>query len=200
MLHLIHKHIRLEHAKLLVQLKHAEADSDEANSLLVRMDVLEDAGLNIVEILAAMGELAEANDSLQFLTSAQTELHYEVNRAYCQALDDFSFPPFDEAEEWQLNSIRNGIAIGPQSPRQSHESWMAEKVADGWKYGPVKDPVMKTHPCIQPYGQLHYKQRAKDHIFQSIVRICHESTYIDEVQANSNNDVSSESTESADNT
>jgi hypothetical protein len=56
------------------------------------------------------------------------------------------------------------------TPEASHESWMAEKVAAGWVYGPTKDPVAKTHPCIVAYSELPPEQRAKDHLFGAIVR------------------------------
>lgn len=38
------------------------------------------------------------------------------------------------------------------------------------KFGPVKDPERKEHPCFVPYDQLPAAQRAKDHIFNAVVR------------------------------
>ena len=55
-------------------------------------------------------------------------------------------------------------------PRESHAGWLAEKVATGWVYGPVKDPAAKTHPCMVPYDDLPPEQRAKDSIYVSVVR------------------------------
>jgi len=52
----------------------------------------------------------------------------------------------------------------------SHDSWLEEKRRDGWKYGPVKDPERKEHPCFVPYEQLPPEQRAKDYIFQGVAR------------------------------
>ena len=34
----------------------------------------------------------------------------------------------------------------------AHEANREE--ADGWKYGPVKDPEKKEHPCFVPYDDL----------------------------------------------
>lgn len=31
---------------------------------------------------------------------------------------------------------------------------MANKIADGWKYGEAKDPEAKTHPCLVPFDKL----------------------------------------------
>lgn len=56
--------------------------------------------------------------------------------------------------------------------RASHDNWMAEKVADGWVYGEVKDPAAKTHPCIVPFDQLPPEQQFKDRLFATIVRTC----------------------------
>ena len=46
---------------------------------------------------------------------------------------------------------------------------MMQKTAEGWSWGPVKDPERKQHPCMVPYDQLPQEQRAKDYIFRAIV-------------------------------
>jgi hypothetical protein len=58
-----------------------------------------------------------------------------------------------------------------QSPQreQAHESWLAEKAATGWTYGPVKDEQAKTHPCFVAFEQLPPDQQAKDALFFAIV-------------------------------
>lgn len=98
---------------------------------------------------------------------------HEVNRAYCQALDDYSQPSWEDAPDWQQQSAINGvefhIANPDASPEASHANWLAEKLADGWTYGVVKDPEAKTHPCCVPYYDLPVEQRAKDYIFRAIV-------------------------------
>ncbi len=52
----------------------------------------------------------------------------------------------------------------------SHESWLREKAATGWKYGRVKGQKKKTHPCSVGYDELPLDQRVKDALFQSVVR------------------------------
>jgi hypothetical protein len=47
---------------------------------------------------------------------------------------------------------------------------LAEKVATGWKFGLVKDPAAKEHPCMVAYAELPPEQRAKDAIFVGVVR------------------------------
>ena len=101
---------------------------------------------------------------------------HEANRAYCKTLGDESQLPWDEAPAWQQASAVGGVD-GIRSgrittPEQSHESWLAEKRHDGWKYGPAKDPEKKEHPCCVPYAELPPEQRLKDAIFFAIVRAC----------------------------
>ena len=98
---------------------------------------------------------------------------HEVNRAFCQTIGDYSQPKWDEAPDWQKESTINGVrgtADGTiTSPEQSHESWLAEKERTGWKYGPVKNPETREHPCMVPYSQLPPEQRTKDDLFQAVV-------------------------------
>lgn len=98
---------------------------------------------------------------------------HEANRAYCQALGDNSQPAWEDAPEWQRSSAINGVqfhlANPDAGPSHSHDEWLKEKAATGWKYGPVKDPEKKEHPCFVPYDQLPAEQKAKDYIFRAIV-------------------------------
>lgn len=98
---------------------------------------------------------------------------HEVNKAYCEALGDFSQPAWEDAPMWQRDSARLGVNLHMDDPfagpQTSHESWMAQKVAEGWVYGEVKDPEAKTHPCIVPFDQLPREQQAKDYIFRAVV-------------------------------
>lgn len=99
---------------------------------------------------------------------------HEVNRAYCAALGDYSQPAWEDAPDWQRASAIAGVTFtlaNPDAPPSaSHESWLAEKRESGWKYGPVKDPDAKEHPCFVPYDDLPPEQRAKDYLFQAVVR------------------------------
>lgn len=98
---------------------------------------------------------------------------HEVNRAYCQSIGDHSQVEWENAPEWQKSSAINGVKFhidNPGAPASaSHDSWLAEKIAEGWKFGPVKDVDAKEHPCCVPYDQLPPEQQAKDYIFTAIV-------------------------------
>jgi hypothetical protein len=97
---------------------------------------------------------------------------HEANRAYCIAIGDTSQLSWDEAPGWQKSSAVKGVVgvIDGNGPQESHESWLREKEATGWKYGPVKDPEKKEHPCFVPYDELPTAQKMKDGIFVSVVR------------------------------
>lgn len=99
---------------------------------------------------------------------------HEVNRAYCQAMGDQSQGHWEHAPDWQRESAINGVLYHlkhPDStPADSHNSWLAEKEAAGWKYGPTKDAEKKEHPCFVPYDQLPREQQAKDYLFLAVVR------------------------------
>lgn len=98
---------------------------------------------------------------------------HEVNRAYCQALGDNSQPAWEDAPQWQRDSALLGVKLHTENPgasaAASHESWMAQKVAEGWTYGPEKKPDLKQHHCIVPFDALPVEQQAKDHIFRGVV-------------------------------
>jgi len=100
------------------------------------------------------------------------KIAHEINKAYCEALGDFSQASWENAPEWQRESARMGVDLhmsGDFGPEASHISWMKQKVETGWVYGEFKDVVDKTHPCIVPFDQLPVEQQAKDYIFRAVV-------------------------------
>lgn len=98
-----------------------------------------------------------------------------INAAYCQSLGDNSQPTWEDAPEWQKQSAIVGVemhlANPDATPEQSHQSWYKQKEAEGWKYGEVKDPELKEHPCFLPYEELPQEQKAKDYLFRAVVHL-----------------------------
>ncbi len=101
------------------------------------------------------------------------EICHEANRQYCQALGDDSQKGWRYAPKWQKESAVNGVEFHLNNPtagpQASHENWLAEKVADGWVFGEVKDATAKTHPCCVPFDQLPMEQQRKDVLFRGTV-------------------------------
>jgi hypothetical protein len=101
------------------------------------------------------------------------QVAHEVNAAYCRAIGDNSQPSWEDAPEWQRESAIAGVKFqleNPNSPPSaSHDSWLKQKEEDGWKYGEVKNPELKEHPCFVPYEELPLEQKVKDYLFKQVV-------------------------------
>lgn len=98
---------------------------------------------------------------------------HAVNRALCFSFGDFTQNTWEQAEQWQRDSAIKGVEYRLANPDASessqHDAWCNEKLADGWKYGPIKDASKKEHPCLVPFGELPPEQRAKDVLFCTVV-------------------------------
>lgn len=105
---------------------------------------------------------------------------HEDNREYCLMLGDESQMPWEDAPEWQKDSVKDGVRFALEafdkgempSPAASHENWLKYKMEEGWSYGEVKDAVKKTHPCMKPYEELPLHNKIKDLIFITNVFRC----------------------------
>lgn len=103
-------------------------------------------------------------------------LAHQLNKEYCSViLDDNSQPDWSDAPEWQKESAINGVKMfltNPDAtPEDSHKNWYDFKKKDGWKFGPVKDPIKKEHPCMMPYEELPDDQKVKDSLYSNTVKI-----------------------------
>lgn len=48
--------------------------------------------------------------------------------------------------------------------RNVHETWANERMKQGWTYGPVRNDMLKQHPCLVPYDDLPETETIHDHI------------------------------------
>ncbi len=44
----------------------------------------------------------------------------------------------------------------------AHEQWAAQRVADGWTWGPQRDDATRQNPCLVPYDQLPDEEKVHD--------------------------------------
>ena len=103
---------------------------------------------------------------------------YEANRAHCASIGDNSFQKWEVAPDWQRRTNINGVLFHLEhlrkgenpAPSASHESWLAAKKREGWRYGPVKRPDLKEHPSFMPYSELPPAVKVKDFLFGAIVK------------------------------
>lgn len=106
-------------------------------------------------------------------TYAIARVCHEANRALCMTQNDASQPSWEDAPDWQKNSALAGVKFHFENPdaeaSASHDNWREDKVADGWTWGPAKDPDKKQHPCMVAFDELPIQQRLKDYLFKSIV-------------------------------
>ncbi len=44
----------------------------------------------------------------------------------------------------------------------AHDVWASERIAEGWKHGPLRDDDKKEHPCLVPYKDLPENEKRYD--------------------------------------
>jgi hypothetical protein len=114
-------------------------------------------------------------EQIDQMIAEAAEYCHEANREYCEAIGDVTQTPWEVAPDWQKESAIAGVkaiwANPETTPEESHLGWLEQKMADGWRYGEIKDIHNKTHPCMVEYSQLPEEQRAKDTIFGCVARI-----------------------------
>jgi hypothetical protein len=98
---------------------------------------------------------------------------YEAVRAYCESLGDMTRHPWHESEPWAKEQavacakfVLSNLTIGGPG---LHAHWMSNKLAAGWKYGPQKSAIAKTHPSLKPWDQLPATEQVKNLLFANIV-------------------------------
>lgn len=91
---------------------------------------------------------------------------HEINKAFCESLGDHSLLSWEQTSNDIKDIVISGVRFHLEYPfasaDASHNNWMAQKIAQGWVYGPVKDAVRKQHPSIAPFDQLSLPERQKD--------------------------------------
>lgn len=91
---------------------------------------------------------------------------HEINKAFCEQIGDNSLTTWEATPQDVKDIVISGVQFHIDNPTAgadaSHNNWMANKVAQGWVYGYVKDATTKQHPCIVPFEKLTLNDRIKD--------------------------------------
>lgn len=96
---------------------------------------------------------------------------HEANRAL-QDIDgdECPSPPWASEDPAVRALTVRGVALARAGlPAEAlHDAWCDGKRAQGWVYGPIKDRLARTHPCLLPYCLLPERQQAKDRLLRAI--------------------------------
>lgn len=115
---------------------------------------------------AKAGESADSNPSLVPWEELPESLR-ESNRSFAAGIGSklkaarfIAVPSMaarpDTDEAWVSGSELEDLA------RMEHERWSRDLSQQGWRHGPSRDPKLKTHPSLIPYGELSEAEKAKD--------------------------------------
>lgn len=54
------------------------------------------------------------------------------------------------------------LCLAERLAENTHDVWAAERLAQGWKYGPCRRDDTKEHPCLIPYEMLPEEEKVYD--------------------------------------
>lgn len=79
--------------------------------------------------------------------------------------------PFDTATVALPSEL---IALREILAENTHENWSAQRIRDGWSYGPRRDDQLKQHPGLVPYKELseqekEYDRRTSEEVLKTII-------------------------------
>lgn len=72
---------------------------------------------------------------------------------------DYSPAPLDTSDVDLPNTLTE---LTESLAKNVHEVWAAGRIADGWKYGSVRDDAKKEHPCLIAYEELTEEEKEYD--------------------------------------
>ncbi len=67
--------------------------------------------------------------------------------------------------DWDAENLKFSGNEFTLMARLEHEHWCREKAAEGWIYGPEKDPHQKTNPSLLPWDELPEEEQDKNRNF-----------------------------------
>ena len=136
--------------------------------------ILKEGGKIMSNIEKQTNKGAEFMNEKELKIREIAQLAHEINRAYCEAIGDFSQVKWEDAPDWQKKSAINGVIFHLENenvtPEQSQENQLKQKETEGWTYGKVKDVDKREHPCFLPYNELPQEQKVKDYLFKAVVQ------------------------------
>jgi hypothetical protein len=74
-------------------------------------------------------------------------------------MTEYTPKPIDTSQVKLPESL---IPLMEKLAENTHEVWAAQRIKDGWKFGPIRDDVHKKHPCLVPYSDLPESEKEYD--------------------------------------
>ena len=104
-------------------------------------------GIRSINSILSMSELADRQSFQRSSLPAETQLDLHVDGREFLSL---------------VQSIVLTDELVERLAEAAHDIWRAGKERDGWKYGPVKDETLKTHPWMIEYSDPRLPPQAKE--------------------------------------
>lgn len=76
-------------------------------------------------------------------------------------MDKFDYQPHP-ADTSQVQLPPDLMNLAETLAKNVHEVWAANRMAQGWIYGPVRDDILKLHPGLVPYENLSEEEKDFD--------------------------------------
>lgn len=132
--------------------------------------------MDITEFAEIIGTQVPKMTEEEAVVLAARDAH-AANDAHCVAYGQPSYGKWEDISDAARASIISEVWKVLESLKEGkvpvagfmHQEWLNYKLAAGWKYGPTKSEVHRTHPNIIPFAKLTVIEQAKDMIFISVV-------------------------------
>lgn len=100
-------------------------------------------------------------------TKIATICHEAIRGLQIATGDTMPSDPWLVAPAWQRQIVIEGVQRARRviTPREHHAAWMEAMQLDGWRWGPVKNWDVKTHPNLVAYDDLPPEEKDKDELF-----------------------------------
>jgi ryanodine receptor 2 len=74
-------------------------------------------------------------------------------------LNTYSPQPLDTSDVLLPDTL---ITLLERLAENTHDVWAAQRMKEGWEYGPMRDDANKKHPCLVPYADLPESEKEYD--------------------------------------
>jgi hypothetical protein len=74
-------------------------------------------------------------------------------------LNTYSPQPLDTSDVLLPDTL---FTLLERLAENTHDVWAAQRIKEGWEYGPMRDDANKKHPCLVPYADLPESEKEYD--------------------------------------